>query len=134
MITVGAVVGGPECAFFEDKLRRLMKYCADFTSSGEKPLEVNIVYYLPGSIYKAPQVGLRAAKFSSKEKTIMIQVSVEPEIIQLADENRVLHYIFETVDEAIGLAKSEFAKRGFDYNLEEDRRFLDTWRDSERIK
>lgn len=131
MISIGAVIGGPECAFFDSRLRRLMRYCRENRDKGTETAEVNVVFHLPGSVIRPNYVGLRTAKFSKKEKTLMVQVSVEEEWITSTDEKTVLRYIYETTDEALGLALGEFKRRGIEYDIEVDRRFLATWKELE---
>ena len=131
MISIGAVVGGPECGFFDSHLSRFMGYCEDKRLEGTHSAEVNIVYHLPGSIAKPDYVGMRTGKFSKKELALMIQISVEEEWIASRDAEQVLRYIYETADEAIGIAESEFRKRGIDYGIEADRVFLDGWKNRE---
>ncbi|MFV2059536.1 MAG: hypothetical protein ACC653_02565 [Gammaproteobacteria bacterium] len=131
MISVGADVGGPECDFMLSHIRFFMKFCKskrlDDASGNAK---VNVVYILPGSIHKPDFVGLRTDKFSLSEKTLMVQASVEDELVKSVDDNVVLKYIFDVADEAIGIAKSYFDKKGVEYDLERDRTMLDMWFDS----
>lgn len=131
MISIGAVVGGPECDFFRSHLSRLSRYCSDNRTLGSDSGEVNVVYHLPGSIIKPDYTGLRTAKFSKKEKTLMVQVGVEEEWIASTDADAVLRYIYETVDEALGMAKGELDRRGIDYDLDADRKYLDRWKEAE---
>jgi hypothetical protein len=128
MISVGAVVGGPECAFFDARLRLFMRFVREARESAQDDSEVNLVFHLPGSIAKPGYVGPRVAKFSRKDKTLMIQVGVEEEIIRSDSEKDVLQYIYEIADEALGIAKSEFERKSMFYDLEADRQVLDSWR------
>ena len=128
MISIGAVIGGPECNFFKVVLGRLMKFCVDNRNDGSHSAEVNVVFHVPGSIVKPDYQGLRTGRYSSRDKTLMIQVSVEEDWVALRDESKVLQYIYEVVDEALGLAKGEFKSKGIDYGLDEDRAFLDRWK------
>jgi hypothetical protein len=127
MITVGAVIGGPECQRFDTQLRRFMRYCRENSQLGSNLAEVNIVYHLPGSIAKPDYTGVRLGRFSKAERTLMVQVGVEDEWIAAKDEEIILKYIHNSADEAIGLAKSELDRRGVPYDIEVDRRFLDSW-------
>jgi hypothetical protein len=130
MISIGAVVGGPECAAFDACLSRFMTYCEQHRADGTDTAEVNIVYHLPGSIWKPDYAGLRKAKFSRSEKTQMIQVSVENEWIVSSNTSAILQYIYDVADEAIGIAKGELMRRGIEYDVDADRRLLDAWKGS----
>jgi len=131
MISIGAVIGGPECEFFDTHLSRFSRYCGENRDLGTHSAEVNIVYHLAGSIWKPDYIYMRTGKFSRKEKTLMIQISVEEEWIASRDDKTVLCYIYETADEAVGMAKGELHKHGIEYDLEADRAFLDRWKEGE---
>jgi hypothetical protein len=130
MISIGAVVGGPECAAFDACLRGFMDFCDRYRAEGTETAEVNIVYHLPGSVWKPDYLGLRKAKFSRREKAQMVQVSVENEWIASSNTSNILRYIYDTADEALGIAKGELAKHGVEYDIDVDRRLLDAWKDS----
>jgi len=128
MISIGAVIGGPECAFFDPLIRRFMKYCRENAKAGAPSVTVNIVYHLPGSINKPDYLGLRIGRFSTQGHCLVVQVAVEGELISSDDEATVLQYIYDTADEALGLAKSDLERRGVQYDLEGDRKVLDSWK------
>ncbi|MBS0261242.1 MAG: hypothetical protein JSS02_04740 [Planctomycetes bacterium] len=128
MISIGAVVGGPECIFFLSQLRKLMGFCQEARDRSSPTAMVNVVYHLPGSVCKPDYLGLRTATFSKNEKKIQVQVSVEAEWIDSRDEMTVLCYIYETADEALGLGFDEMNRRGIEYDLAADRLFLDSWK------
>ena len=129
MISVGAVVCGSEVAFFDSVLQQFMQHCERSKNWTEADVRVNIVYDLPGSIWRPDYTGVRDARFSRKEKKLMVQVAVEDEWIKGRDRAVVEEYIFDTADEAIGIAKTRFDRVGIDYDIEADRQFLDRWRD-----
>lgn len=131
MISIGVDVGGPECEAILSHVRGFMKYCkAKRIDDDSGNAKVNIVFILPGSIHKPDFVGLRSGKFSIPEKTLMIQAAVEDEFVSAGDEKVILQYIFEVADEAIGMAKSYFDRKGVLYNLQKDRSMLDDWIES----
>jgi hypothetical protein len=128
MITVGAVVGGPECAFFEERVRKFMRFCREsFEAQPSPSAEVNLVFHLPGSIAQPGYTGVRRGRLSKAEKTLMIQVGVEEDLIRSTSEAQVERYIFDVADEAIATAKSVFDQNKIEYSLETDRHLLDRW-------
>lgn len=131
MISIGAVVGGPECSFFLVHLTRLMTHCNQLRIDTDSAWTINVVYHLPGSVIQPDYVGLRTGTFSRKQKLFVIQVGVEAEWIASTNSNTVLSYIHETVDEALGLAKGKLEGHGVDYDLIGARRFLDNWKAAE---
>ena len=129
MISVGAVIGGPECAFMDMHVRSLMRFTKERRLADDSVnAEVNIVFHLPGSLTRPDYIGLRTARFSKKERVLMIQVAVEDEFIVARDNALVVGYIYDVANEAIGLAKSYFDKNNVEYDIEMDRKLLDEWR------
>ncbi len=45
-------MGGPEAQFIGDLLREFMLHCQSEASLGDQSATLNVVYHLPGSIYK----------------------------------------------------------------------------------
>ena len=127
MISVGMVLGGPEHVAFDREVRKLMKFCRENRERGFAGSEINIVYHVPGSVGKPDYVGIRTGQFSKKERCLMVQIAVEEEFAALHDTNEIRRYIFETADEAIGIAKTELERKGIDYDIETDRVLLDEW-------
>lgn len=105
-----------------------MKYCRENAEAGAPSVTVNIVYHLPGSVIKPDYIGLRIGRFSKQERCLVVQVAVEDEFISSDDEATVFQYIYDTADEALGLAKSDLDRRGIPYDLDADRRVLDAWK------
>lgn len=129
MISIGAIIGGTESAFFDRVLCEFMRHCeSEGHLSGEK-VKVNIVYHLPGSIMPPDFIGVRSAKFSRKDKKLMVQVAVENEMADVRDRNEILDYIIDVADEAIGVAKVKFDNAKIEYAINKDREFLNEFRD-----
>jgi hypothetical protein len=130
MLSVGAIIGGPETDFFDTVLREFMQHCEREREWEEADVTVNIVYHLPGSIWQPDYIGVRGGKLSKSEMKLMVQISVEKEWIAERDRTVVADFIFDAADEAIGIAKTRFDKAGIDYRLGADRRFLNRWHDA----
>jgi len=127
MISVGMILGGPEPQAFDREVRSFMRFCRENRARGFAESEINIVYHVPGSLGKPDYAGVRAGKFSKKERCLMIQVSVEVEFAELEDSKKIRQYIFETADEALGIGKSGLERNGVAYEIETDRVILDDW-------
>jgi hypothetical protein len=127
MLSIGAIIGGPETDYFDTVLRGFMQHCEREAEWEEADVTVNIVYHLPGSVWRPDYIGVRDAKFSKAKKMLMVQISVEPEWIEERDRSVVEEFIFDTADEAIGVAKTRFERAGIDYDLGADRKFLNRW-------
>lgn len=132
MISVGAVIGGPECASYDKELRRFMTYCKNHSQPGNEEAEVNIVFHLPGSICKPKPayVGPRLSKISTARRIAMVQVGIAEHIAAMRNGSEILESIFSSATAAIRLAHAEFSKRTIAYDLEKDLGFIDEWRAS----
>jgi hypothetical protein len=129
MISVGAIIGGPESAFFDKVLCEFMRHCESEGHLSGEPAKVNIVYHLPGSVMPPDFAGIRPAKFSRKDQKLMIQVAVESEMASVRSRDEILDYIIDVADEAIGIAKTKFDSAKIEYDIKKDRAFLDEFRD-----
>jgi hypothetical protein len=129
MISIGAIIGGPESAFFDKVLCEFMRHCESEGHLSGEPVKVNIVYHLPGSIMPPDFIGVRPAKFSGKDKKLMVQAAVENEMASVRDRDEILAYIIDVADEAIGIAKTKFENAKIEYEITKDRAFLNGFRD-----
>ena len=78
---------------------------------------VNVVFHIPGSILShIPYEGLRDAKFSCKQKLLMVQVAVPKEIASSDDENIIRAFLFDSLRQANIIAASYFEKKGIEYS------------------
>ena len=127
MISIGADHGGPEQLPFYKELGDFMRFCKENRARGFQGVMINIVYHVPGTLLKPDYVGVRTGKFSRKERCLMVQVAVEEEFAALDDAKKIRQYIFETADEALGIAKSFLDRKGINYEIETDRATLDEW-------
>lgn len=129
MISIGAIIGGPESAFFDKVLCEFMRHCESEGHLSGEPVKLNIVYHLPGSIMPPDFIGVRPAKFSGKDKRLMVQAAVENEMASVRDRDEILAYIIDVADEAIGIAKTKFENAKIEYEITKDRAFLNGFRD-----
>jgi hypothetical protein len=112
-ITIGAVFGGGELSGtpIDRALRDL-----SFSQDDAIPFSLNIVFHVPGSIVGCPDyVGVRTAKFSKKQKMLMIQVAVPKEMIH---SPKVRAFLFSSVREAVTTAAPFLRKKGVAYPVE----------------
>jgi hypothetical protein len=129
MISIGAIIGGPESSFFDKILCEFMRHCESEGHLSGEPVKVNIVYHLPGSMMPPDFAGVRPAKFSRKDKKLMVQAAVGDEMATVRNRDEILDYIIDVADEAIGVAKTKFDSAGIEYDIKKDRAFLNEFRD-----
>src|SRR5690242_4632491 len=97
MMGIGAIHGGPELAGapIDKAIRRLGKTRGPFEKSGSGALD--IVFHVPGSLLKPEFTGVRTARFSRKERKLMLQIAVPEEQVHTPDIRWLLDAIREAV-------------------------------------
>lgn len=107
VLSVGTVVGGNTAANkpWREALNRLGQSVAEARSEVSSPLNVNVVFHVPGNFLKPEFEGTRTGSFREADSLLMVQVAV-PEA-PIAD-----HYgwAVTALREAVGTAE-EWAKR-----------------------
>lgn len=117
---IGSVLGGPEISgtFVDTIITRLAKashaYQKTHGISSEGGLD--IVYHVPGSMVHPEFEGLRTAKFSKKEKMLMVQIAV-PTVFE--NERHLEKFLVEALREAIYLAKPIFRSARIPFSQDE---------------
>ena len=129
MISIGAIIGGPESSYFDSILCEFMRHCESEGHLSGESVKVNIVYHLPGSMMPPDFIGVRPAKLSRKDKKLMVQAAVEAEMAEVRNRDEILDYIIDVADEALGVAKTKFDASKIDYEIKKDRDFLNEFRD-----
>jgi hypothetical protein len=129
MISIGVVNGGPECLAFSVQLRKLGAFCHGLDWNPADEFGINLVYHLPGSVLKPDFIEIEESRLSKKRRLLMIMIAVEEEFLTVP-QHEMLNYIYETADEAIGVAKSRLDRARLSYEMSSDRQRLDEWRAS----
>jgi hypothetical protein len=115
MLYIGTVEGGPElsdckiCKRISSLISlaiALRKEYMDDTSA------LNVVFHISGSILSVDFSGLRTAKFSKKEKMLMIQVAVPKGL----KKSEIDDFLITSLRQAASLAISVFKKAKLDFN------------------
>ncbi len=133
MISIEVLAGGPEETLFLEVIRPFMKHCRVAREGISDKAEVNIVFDLPGSLRKPAFVGVVPDKFSKAKKTVMVKVAVEAEWMALQNSAKIESYIYSVSDEALGIAKSQFDRMGIAYEIDNDRKIIDSWLNAVKI-
>jgi hypothetical protein len=129
LISIGAIIGGPECARFHQHAKSLMQHCSAHRKISIDASEVNVVFHVPGSIMEFDHVGPRTSRFSKTERTLMIQVGVEKKAVSIESDDEMRQHIAEITDKALVMAKGFFDKKRIDYNLTSDQALVRRWLD-----
>lgn len=133
VISIGVVIGGPECKEFEQVLMDLACFCPERDEDHVEPPVINLVYHLSGSVMSAEHRGLRTAKFSQKKKISMIQIGLSRGESGLQDCPSIIGLISETARDGIFLAGKRFRKAGIEFDPEADLALLEHWQRHARM-
>ncbi len=112
MITLGAQFGGPEQdgSSIDMAILSVMDAIRDARGERIKGAEpaVNTVFYVPGSCGLPVPTKMEAARFSRKQKLLLVAVPVPPEMINSPD---ALDFVIGTLHRANAIAAEVFAKK-----------------------
>ncbi|RKG82246.1 hypothetical protein D7W79_03045 [Corallococcus exercitus] len=118
---IGAVYGGPELAGAPiDKAIRMFGKARGPVQKGESGA-LDIVFHVPGSLLKPEFTGVRTAKFSRKERKLMLQIAVPEEQVHSPD----VHWLLDAIREAVRLAGPRFERAGIEYPEKEHLSLVD---------
>jgi hypothetical protein len=106
VLSIGSVVGGSSHLNrpWRDAVNRLMNRVAEARSSAVSPLNVNVVYQIPGKILQPEFEGVRTGSFRKKDSLLLVQVAL-PEAVPDDVDADVLQRLKDAVDEAEVWAK-----------------------------
>ena len=128
-LSLGAVYGGPEhdkTSPSAARITRLMKRMAELqgdsavgTGTGGS---LNVVFHVPGSLIKPDYMGVRTAKFSRKNKMLMVQVAIPDELLRSPN---LEGFLVASIREAVCLARPVFDKARIGFCVEEHLALVD---------
>lgn len=124
-LTIGMVTGGPEATAIDQTIRRVAVRISSLQEShrffDRSTGTLNAVFHLPGRVVRPDYAGLRTAKFSRKQETLMVQVAVPESIVDSSDDA----FVFGALRQAAKLAAPVFAKANIPFAPEEFETLLD---------
>ncbi|GGA16847.1 hypothetical protein [Dyella nitratireducens] len=100
-LSLGWIVGGSTLANkpLDDAIRELTIRIGEAGRGIEAPLNLNVVFQVPGNMLKPEFVGVRTGRFSKPRALLMVQVAV-PEEVPLDPRNYLKGTIHAAIDEA----------------------------------
>lgn len=101
MLSVGAVIGGSSVANqpWRTAITELTRRIKGARTGIEAPLNVNVVFHVPGNIAKPEFVGVRTGSFSKRDALLMVQVAL-PEIVAADPLSHLVDGMYAAVDDA----------------------------------
>ncbi len=81
VLSIGSMVGGatPQNKAWRDAIRQLTSEVVAARQGVDAPLNVNVVFHVPGNIRQPEFSGIRTGRFSRKHALLMVQVAVPAE-------------------------------------------------------
>ena len=131
MISIGTQYNGPELSHAAIRKAFLLVSVAirqecgpwvgtdDFGPCGQRPTSgrffeigampaVNVVFYVPGSIATVMPTKIEPARFSRKQKLLLVAVPVPPEMV---NSSGALDFVMDSLHKANAIAAEVFAKK-----------------------
>jgi len=131
MIYVGAVLGGPDVrdSGLVTGIQTVSRaFDASRPTNTEHSATLDLVFHVPGNLISPKFDGQRTAKFSRRERTLMIQIAVPTDKIHSDCPEQ---FLFASIAKAIPLGVAHLEKRGlsvdaglFEMHLERAREIL----------
>ena len=121
VLSIGSVVGGltPANSAWRQGIRKLSQRVAEARFGSTSPLNVNVVFQVPGNMLTPDFEGVRTGTFSEEERLLMIQVALPEEPPEDVDAD-LRDRLVAAVDEAEQWAR----RRRLTQNLAEVRRLV----------
>ena len=99
-LSLGAIVEpSPDYQRWREAIRMLTLGIADARSGHRVPLSLNVVFHVPGRLFKPEFSGVRTGRYSNKLGLLMVQVAV-PEVAPEDRDALVRDAVARAIDEA----------------------------------
>jgi hypothetical protein len=101
VLSIGSVVGGatPANRLWRDAIRDLTSRIIEARSEVQSPLNVNVVFQVPGNVISPDFQGTRTGRFSKQDSLLMVQVAL-PEQVPEETTTYLKNAIYSAIDEA----------------------------------
>ena len=113
VLSIGSVLGGGASGRrISDQLAQLSECVVDARShqpdfDRERSAGINVVYFVSGNTHQSDFSGIRTGSWFGKRRTQVAQVSVPSE---LANPQEVVHFLADTLQQAVELAAARILK------------------------
>jgi hypothetical protein len=113
-LSIGSIEGGssPNMSRWRDAITRLTIEVATAAQDLESPLNVNVIYQVPGNILQPDFEGIRTGHYSKKESSLIIQAALPDDAPDDVDAH-AKRLLVAAIDEAEQWAK----RRGIAHDL-----------------
>ena len=82
VLSVGSVEGGWSVTTkdWRAAISRLAIRVAELREGVESPINLNVIYQVPGSVLESEFIGVRTGRYSKKDRHLIVQVAIPPEL------------------------------------------------------
>jgi hypothetical protein len=107
VLSIGSVIGGSTSTNrrWRDAIGELTRAVADARTNVASPLNVNVVFQVPGNVVRPDFEGARTGRYSKADRLLLVQVALPGEVPEDPDD-----YLRAALSDAIGEAE-EWARR-----------------------
>jgi len=125
VLSIGSVVGGvgTDARAWNEPISELTRRVADARSGVESPLNLNVVFHVPGEVLRVNGDYVRTRRYDARTRHLMVQATV-PEITP-DDPDR---FLLARLTEAVNAAEEWARRRGVANELPALRSILDVRR------
>lgn len=122
ILSIGSVVGGvgPRARAWNEPISELTRRVANARSGVESPLNLNVVFHVPGEVLPINDEYVRAGRYDSQTRHLMVQATVPESLPKQPDR-----FLISRLSEAVDAAEEWARRRGVAYSLPALRTVLD---------
>jgi hypothetical protein len=101
VLSIGSIVGGvgPEARAWKEPIRELSRQVANARLGVESPLNLNVVFHVPGEVLRIGDEYVRTGRYDSRTRHLMVQATV-PESLPEQPGRFLISRLSEAVDAA----------------------------------
>lgn len=109
VLSIGSIVGGVAAASraWNESISRLATRVAEARVGVESPLNLNVVFHVPGEVVQPDGEYVRTGRFDRRTRHLMVQVTVPEALPEDVDT-----FLLERLSEAVAEAEAWAKRRG----------------------
>ena len=123
VLSIGSIVGGvgPEARAWNEPISELTRRVADARLGVESPLNVNVVFHVPGEVLQIGDEYVRTGRYDSRTRHLMVQATVPEALPEQPDR-----FLISRLSDALDAAEEWARRRGVADSLPALRTILDS--------
>ena len=123
VLSIGSIVGGvgPEARAWNDPISELTRRVANARLGVESPLNVNVVFHVPGEVAQISDEYVRTGRYDCRTRHLMVQATVPEALPEQPDR-----FLISRLSDALDAAEEWARRRGVADSLPALRTILDS--------